>query len=468
MNFVFGDSAKSENYMACKNVFHRIFPLLLLFLLAGPFGGFSQDTKPPGDSIKLSILLAEAILKSDTLKVDSLLSAGVDVNIAASEGVTPLMYAAQDGNLYFIRKLLQAGARVNQVPDNKVTALQSAVISGKKEAAELLIENGADLNSRDQWRNTPVLSAAENNNIAMVEMLIGEGADINVANNDGNTALHYAAVFGNDSLVGLLMDAGADANMKDYEGFTPLMVATSENFISTAELLLSYATDLNVVNNQGYSAFTIAILNGNVYLAELFLLNGADGNLLSREARDHWYFSKGTGKYMRKVLRESDVKRNLSPVLEDFAAGLKLGWIDRYFTTALLLGVRETKYNLWVQLSFGLNPFVYSTLRELNRKKYQFWERDYRLALEADKYLPFHKSYQAEFGIYAGAEAGYDFGTYRGTRLHPSSDLNILPSAGLFWRQGFTETRIGYKRDVFHSGESGVLGIQVHFYFGRM
>lgn len=455
--------------MADITIFSRIsLYLLLIFMLAGPVSVYSQETIPSVDSLKSSILLSDAILDNDTLKVDSLLSTDIDVNIAASEGVTPLMYAAQEGNLYFIRKLLQKGAQINQVPNNKVTALQGSVIAGKTEAVELLIENGAQLATKDQLGNTPVLNAAQNNDLRTVDILVRSGAGVNDSNKDCNTALHYATAFGNDSMVVLLMNAGAQGNMQDCEGFTPLMVATSQNFNSTAELLVSYAVDLNTLNDQGYSALTIAILNGNVYLTELFLLNGADGNLLAREAKDHWYLSKGTGKYMHKVLRDSDVKRNLSPVLEDWAGGLKLGWIDKYFTTTLLMGVRETKYNFWIQMSFGLNPFVYSNIRELNGRTYQFWQRDYRLALEADKYFAFQKSYQTEWGIFAGAEAGYNFGSYRGTNIHPSSDLNVLPVAGLFWRQGFTETRIGYKRDVFHSDEPGELSIQFHFYFGRM
>jgi len=453
--------------MAFTNIANRIFACLLLTLLISGPKVFSQE-KSSVDSLKLSIQLSEAILSNDTLQTDSLISSGIDVNIGANEGVTPLMYAAQEGNLYIIKKLLQAGADVNQIPNNKITALQSAIIAGKKEAAELLLESGAGLNTKDMYGNTPVLNAAQNNDPGMVALLINSGAAVNGANQEGNTALHYATAFGNDSIVALLMNAGAQANEKDKQGFTPLMVATSENYNSTAELLVSYGIDLNTVNDQGYSALTIAILNGNVYLAELFLLNGADGNLLYGEAKDHWYFSKGTGKYMRKVLRESDVKRNLSPVLEEWGGGLKLGLIDDYLTTTLLLGVRETKYNFWIQMSFGLNPLVYSSLREIGPKKYQFWERDYRLALEADKYFAFHKSYQTELGIFAGVEAGYDFGSYRGTHINPHSDLNLLPVAGLFWRQGFTETRIGYKKNVFHSDKPGELGIQVHFYFGRM
>ena len=302
----------------------------------------------------------------------------------------------------------------------------------------------------------------------MLRLLLRWGATVNHANSDGNTALHFATAFGNDSLVNVLMDAGAKADAKDKQGFTPLMVATSENFNSTAELLVSYGADLNAVNDQGYSALSIAILNGNVYLAELFLLNGADGNLLSREARDHWYFSKGTGKYMRKVLREAEVKRNLSPVLEDWAGGVKLGWTESHLTTGILVGVRETKYNFWIQAAFGVTPFVYSTLTEIGGKKYQFWQRDYRLAIEADKYFAFHKSFRTEWGIWAGVETGFDFGSYRGTGFKPSSEVNLLPAAGVFWRQGFVETRLGYKKNLFQVDETGEWGMQFHFYFGRM
>ncbi|MCE4566054.1 ankyrin repeat domain-containing protein [Maribellus sp. CM-23] len=448
-----------------KQILHY---LLGVFLLAVPIKGFSQEVKPTVDSLQLSVLLSKAILNNDTLKADSLILTGMDVNIAANEGVTPLMYAAEEGNLHFIEKLLQVGADVNQLPGNKVTALQSAIIANKVEAAELLLQNSANLNTKDQWGNTPVLNAAQNNSPEMLRLLLRWGADVNHANSDGNTALHYATVFGNDSLVTELMDAGAKADLKDKQGFTTLMVATSENFNSAAELLVSYGADLNAVNDQGYSALSIAILNGNVYLAELFLLNGANGNLLAREAKDHWYFSKGTGKYMRKVLREAEVKRNLSPVLEDWAGGAKFGWTESHLTTGILVGVRETKYNFWLQAAFGVTPFVYSTLTEIGGKKYQFWQRDYRLAIEADKYFAFHKSFRTEWGIWAGVETGFDFGSYRGTGFKPSSEVNVFPTAGVFWRQGFTETRLGYKKNLFQVDEAGEWGIQFHFYFGRM
>ncbi|SHJ23805.1 Ankyrin repeat [Tangfeifania diversioriginum] len=442
----------------------------LLFLLLVIHSGnvYSQEEDSPVDSLQLAVWLSEAILDNDTLTADSLIAAGTDVNISIADGVTPLMYAAQEGNIYFIKKLVRAGANVNQIPDNEISALQSAIISDKPDAVEFLLENGATLNTKDYLGNTPVINAALNNNLNMARLLIRRGAQVNGSNTDGNTALHFAAAFGNDSMVVLLLNAGARPNKRDNQGFTPLMVATSENFNTTAELLVSYGVDLNAKNEQGFSALTIAILNGNAYLAEFFLLNGADGNHLSGEAKDHWYYSKGTGRAMKSVLRNYDVKRNLLPVFNDWGGGAKLGMLNNHLKTEVVFGVKETKYNFWVQAALGVTPFVFSTLEEIGNKKYQFWERDYWLAFEIDKYISFKKSYQTEFGIFAGAEAAYKFGTYRGTGFRPASHLGFLPAAGLFWRQGFVETKLGYKNDIFGANEAGEFTIQFHFYFRRM
>lgn len=453
------------------NLVTKRIPKLLIFviLLIGSINLFSQETETPADSVQFAIELSEAILDSDTLVFDSLIAAKTDVNIPAVDGITPLMYAAQEGNLYFMKKLLAAGANVNNIPNNKVTALQSAVVSNRIDAVQLLIENGANLNTKNSWGESPVLSAAQNNNNEMVSMLIQAGALVNDAEADGTTLLHYATAFGNDSLVAFLLNEGANPYEKDFEGFTPLMVATSQNFNSTAELLVSYGIGLNDVNDAGFSALTIAILNGNVYLAELFLLNGADGNILAGKAKNHWYFSKGTGKYMRKVLRKSDVSRNLLPVFEDWAGGMNFGVAEKHLTTAVLFGIREKKYNLWFQTSFGLTPFVYSSLAEIYQKKYQFWERNYWITIEADKYFSLYNTYEKEWGFFAGVEAGYNFGNYRATRHKPPSYFNVIPVGGLFWRQDFTEIRLVYKKDLFQrNSKPGELGVQFHFYFGRI
>jgi ankyrin repeat protein len=57
--------------------------------------------------------------------------------------VTPLNYAAANGNADIIRLMVEEGADVNQVDVRGNTPLLSAKKAGKTEAVQLLIELGA-------------------------------------------------------------------------------------------------------------------------------------------------------------------------------------------------------------------------------------------------------------------------------------------------------------------------------------
>jgi len=352
------------------------------------------------------------------------------------------------------------------LPNNGISALQSAIHAGKSEAVKLLLLNGASLALSDKSGNTPLLSAARNNNTTVVELLLAYDADINVANQNGNSALHYAAEFGNDSLVMLLIESGHSLNSPNNLENTPLMTATQNNITETAELLVSYGADLNCVNEDNYSTLTFAIMNGNAYLTELFLLNGADNTHMHTKAKNHWYIAKGTGPEMKKVLREYGVKRNVKLVIEDFVAGAQIRLADSHLETAVLLGFRETKYNFLLQSSFGATPFAYSSLDKINQLTYQFWEHNYWFALELDKFIAVTESYRTEFGVFGGMETEYRFGSYRGTKIKPHSELNFMPVCGLYFRKDYVEIKAGY---TFGRGEDipWKIGLQLHFYINR-
>lgn len=444
---------------------YKICVVIFIFIA---FNANAQENRIEKDSVNLSIQLSEAVLENDINAVDSLIKIGAKVNIPTIDGVTPLMYASQEGNLPIMKKLILAGANINIIPDNKITALLGATISNKKEAILLLLQNGANIESKDDEQNSALLIAARNNNIEAVKLFLSFNADVNVHNTDEYNALHFAASSGNDSMLILLVNSGINLNKKDKLGFTPIMVATAENKNETAELLLSYGADLNLVNSENLSVLSFAILNGNAYLTELYLLNGADGNHLSGKARDHWYFSQGTGKTIKKLLRSFDVKRNIKPVFETLFLGTNLGISEKNLKTSLVFGVKESKYNFHLQTALGFTPFVYSSRDLIDGKTYQFWQRDYWVSLELDKYFSFMKSFNTEFGMYGGIEPGLRWGTYRGTKIDPLQKYVLSPVGGLFIRKYFLESRIDYKYDILNNSDTGIFSIQFIIHLNRL
>ena len=63
-------------------------------------------------------------------------------------GYTPLMMAAEEGNLSRVRQYISK-SQLNQKNDSGYTALALAVKSGKFDVVQELLKQGSDLNSRN-------------------------------------------------------------------------------------------------------------------------------------------------------------------------------------------------------------------------------------------------------------------------------------------------------------------------------
>jgi RNA polymerase sigma-70 factor (ECF subfamily) len=120
--------------------------------------------------------------------LDEAIEANVDFVLAGR--ASPLIRAAQTGDLDLVRALVEAGAPVRDV-------CQCA---------------GAE---------SPLWTATVTGEAPVVEYLLGEGADPNVAAFAGATPLHVAMQRGHHHLVPALLEAGADPERVDDFGRTP-------------------------------------------------------------------------------------------------------------------------------------------------------------------------------------------------------------------------------------------------------
>jgi len=104
------------------------------------FASNVNSVSKTSDGVELEVEMTPlniAICKGDIQTVKKLIEYGTDVN-QASNGLTPLMYAARYNKVDIIKLLLAKGARLNVKNELGFTALKYAEISKANEAIQLL------------------------------------------------------------------------------------------------------------------------------------------------------------------------------------------------------------------------------------------------------------------------------------------------------------------------------------------
>ncbi|RYP58121.1 hypothetical protein DL769_009091 [Monosporascus sp. CRB-8-3] len=158
-------------------------------------------------------------------------------------GVTPLLWAAGNGNRAMVNFLLTTGDVDVNVKDNHGwTPLLWAAQNGDEAIVKQLLATGkADINSKDyKYGRTPLSWAAERGHEAIVKQLLATGkADINLKDENGRTPLSWAAEKGHEAVVKQLLATGkADINLMDTSGRTPRSLAAENGHEAVAKLLL--------------------------------------------------------------------------------------------------------------------------------------------------------------------------------------------------------------------------------------
>lgn len=125
--------------------------------------------------------LIEAAEKGQLAVVAALLGWGVEVNRAVSVSGTALAVAAANGHKAVVEALLDAKADPNVVFESGGTALGAAVGQGFTAVVETLLARGAKVNVEGAY--PPLLSAVRDSNTAMIERLVKAGADVNAVVN---------------------------------------------------------------------------------------------------------------------------------------------------------------------------------------------------------------------------------------------------------------------------------------------
>jgi len=274
-----------------------------------------------------------ALSQRQSAVVEELLKHGADVHAGSKTGFTPLMFAAQKGDVDSASILLRTGAKPNDAqPKTGLTPLMIASAMGHAKAVDLLLDNGANPNLVDANGYTSLHRVVRDSDygidldskdavLTIVKSLLKHGANPNVRLNQdkekaaeeirngnvqtygkrtavtiteiilqGATPLLLAAEVNNLDVIKTLVEAGADPLIATERGTTPLMMAAGAGTdvqrerapeeravaIETAKFLVEHGADVNAAGQYGWTALHAAAYQGMNDVIEYLVSKGAN------------------------------------------------------------------------------------------------------------------------------------------------------------------------------------------------
>jgi ankyrin repeat protein len=235
-------------------------------------------------------------------------------------GLTPLVFAAREGDLDSAKLILEAGAPINETTEYGWTPLLTAVNNRNYQLAAFLLDKGANPNLANKGGWTPLYLATDNRNIEggdypvpkgdmdhldIIEKLLDKGANPNgkIRENtltrtiftmqwffeDGATPFIRAAQSSDTVLMQLLLKYKADPQATTANGDNALTAcggigwvegvtyerSAKENF-EAMKMLLDLGLDPNHANNEGRTALMGAAMKGRSDVIQMLVDRGAD------------------------------------------------------------------------------------------------------------------------------------------------------------------------------------------------
>lgn len=281
-----------------------------------------------------------------------LLEKGADPNAIDSYQNTPIIFAAERGNisdLEFYKLLVKKGANLKHTNENGTNVLLTIVPHVKNiDEIRYFTKRGLSLNSVDNNGNNAIFYAARSgsqniidqlikkkipykitnnkgenlmfaaaegtrtntNNLAFFQYLESIGIDPNEKNNQGITPLFVIAQRHRDvAVIDYFIQKGNNVDQADEKGNTPLMNATNRSSLEIVTILANKTKNINAQNKEGKSALTNAVQNNSAEVVAFLLSKGS--NIKVKDNKGNTLLSYLINSYSQRETKKFEEKWTL-------------------------------------------------------------------------------------------------------------------------------------------------------------
>lgn len=177
--------------------------------------------------------------------INDIISSDVPVNDTNNVGVTPLIFACQEGDLEIVKLLFQNDADIHRKAQSGFTSLGQAAQKGHLDIVKFLLEKGADINIICQGKLTPLILSIYNKNFKTSEYLMSQNADLEYISPDGLSALKASIIVSNRNFVEIISDKIDLAIDLDTEYDNELMASSIAFSNDNSILLIMVKNEVN-------------------------------------------------------------------------------------------------------------------------------------------------------------------------------------------------------------------------------
>lgn len=247
--------------------------------------------------------LMHAAEKGDVIKVQNHIYGGEDVNAFTEDGVTALMIAAKNGHIEIVRLLCEKGAKINNNSFGPMANRRPMQGSPTEVTEQILKPFQLDLKYYDSKNNgfTPLALAIAYGQTQVAEFLISQGADVH-QRSFGASPLAIAIYYGQPALALYLIHQGAELDsaqqMIGQKGDL-LYQSLQRNYWDVAALLIDKGhEDLNAVTNSMHGIPFLHYYSriGQLAVMKFLISKGANPNLYDMDGMSPIHYASLEGR----------------------------------------------------------------------------------------------------------------------------------------------------------------------------